>query len=133
MPISDWSSDLCSSDLPFLTIQDLWNLLRQLRLRGIKNLGQVVVDRSMFGAVATDPGAFDDPPYRPYNDSPAAMMVNLGAGRLLFHPAAAAKKWIPIINPHLFGLHVGGAGQWSNERCPGPPGVAVRAHSSDGG
>src|SRR3546814_12137444 len=39
---------------PFLTIQDLWNLLRQLRLRGIKNLGQVVVDRSMFGAVATD-------------------------------------------------------------------------------
>src|SRR3546814_3451575 len=103
MPISDWSSDLCSSDLPFLTIQDLWNLLRQLRLRGIKNLGQVVVDRSMFGAVATDPGAFDDSPYRPYNASPDDMMANLGAVRLLFQPDAAAQKWIPIIDPPEFG------------------------------
>src|SRR3546814_19998086 len=121
MRISDWSSDVCSSDL-----------LRQLRLRGIKNLGQVVVDRSMFGAVATDPGAVDDSPYRPYNASPDAMMVNLGAVRLLFQPDAAAKKWIPIIDPPLLGLHVGGALKWSNARCPGSPEVAVKIGSASG-
>src|SRR3546814_12101400 len=61
------------------------------------------------------------------------MMVNLGAVRLLFQPDAAAKKWIPIIDPPLFGLHVGGDVKWSNARCPGSPEVAVTETSSDGG
>src|SRR3546814_7441997 len=30
---------------PFLTMEELWGLLRELRLRGIKNLSEVVVDR----------------------------------------------------------------------------------------
>src|SRR5690606_27846979 len=45
---------------PFFSIQDLWDLLRQLRLRGIKNLNEVIVDRGMFGQVGIDPGDFDD-------------------------------------------------------------------------
>jgi len=118
---------------PFLTIQDLWMLLRQLRLRGIKNLNQVVVDRSMFGNVATDPGDFDDSPYRPYNASPDAMMVNLGAVRLLFEPDASARKWVPIIDPPLPGLRVSSDLKWSNARCPGSPTVSVQESSSAGG
>lgn len=118
---------------PSLTIQDLWNLLRELRLRGIKNLGDVVVDRSVFGNVATDPGAFDDSPYHPYNASPDAMMVNLGAVRLLFEPDAAAKKWIPILDPPLRGLRLDGGVQWSNGRCAGAPVVAVTETASADG
>src|SRR5690606_18128412 len=62
---------------PLLTVEDLWGLLRELRLRGIKNLNQVVIDRSRFGRVAIDPGEFDAAPDRPYNASPDAMMVGL--------------------------------------------------------
>lgn len=110
---------------PFLTMADLWSLLRELRLRGIKNLPEVVVDRTMFGAVATDPGEFDDAPDRPYNASPDAMMVNLGAVRLLFEPDTSARKWIPIIDPPLAGVKVSGDIAWSNARCPGSPSVGT--------
>ncbi|CAM5215262.1 D-alanyl-D-alanine carboxypeptidase/D-alanyl-D-alanine-endopeptidase (Penicillin-binding protein 4) OS=Castellaniella defragrans OX=75697 GN=HNR28_000711 PE=3 SV=1 [Castellaniella defragrans] len=50
---------------PYFRPEDLWDLLRQLRLRGIKNLSQVVVDRSRFGDVTIDPGDFDDVPTAP--------------------------------------------------------------------
>lgn len=118
---------------PFLSIQDLWNLLRELRLRGVKNLIDVVVDRSIFGNVATDPGSFDDSPYRPYNASPDALMVSLGAVRLLFEPDAVARKWVPIIDPPLRGLRIEGDVKWSNARCPGSPTVAVSETASPNG
>lgn len=110
---------------PFLTMSDLWSLLRELRLRGIKNLSEVVVDRSLFGVVGIDPGQFDGAPDRPYNASPDAMMVGLGAVRLLFQPDAAAQKWIPIIDPPVPGLRVDGDIQWSTVRCPGSPSIST--------
>ncbi|HUH41141.1 MAG TPA: D-alanyl-D-alanine carboxypeptidase/D-alanyl-D-alanine-endopeptidase [Castellaniella sp.] len=110
---------------PFLAIQDLWNLLRQLRLRGIKNLSEVVVDRGIFGAVRIDPGDFDDSPDRPYNASPDAMMVNFGATRLLFQPDVAARKWIAIVDPPTRDVRVSGQIEWAEGRCPGSPSVAT--------
>jgi D-alanyl-D-alanine carboxypeptidase/D-alanyl-D-alanine-endopeptidase (penicillin-binding protein 4) len=115
---------------PFLSIQEMWSLLRELRLRGIKNLNEVVVDRSLFGEVTTDPGAFDDAPDRPYNASPDAMMVNLGAVRLLFQPDARAHKWIPIIDPPMQGVRVSGNVQWSNAVCPGSPSISTTETST---
>src|SRR5690554_6831605 len=76
---------------PLLTTHELWSLLRELRLRGIKNVSEVVVDRSRFGNVALDPGAFDGAGDRPYNASPDAMMVGLGVARLIFMPDAQAR------------------------------------------
>lgn len=111
---------------PFLTIQDLWDMLRQLRLRGIKNLTEVVVDRSVFGAVAIDPGAFDGAPDRPYNASPDAMMVGLGALRLVFQPDARARKWVPIVDPPLRGVRVEGEVAWKDAVCPGSPSVSTQ-------
>src|SRR5690606_20739121 len=111
---------------PFMTVEELWGLLRQLRLRGIKNLGEVVVDRSIFGAVATDPGEFDGAADRPYNASPDAMMVGLGAVRLVFHPDQQARRWIPIVDPPVHGVRIEGEVKWSNVRCPGSPSVGTR-------
>lgn len=111
---------------PFFAIQDLWDLLRQLRLRGIKNLSEVVVDRGMFGPVAIDPGEFDDSPDRPYNASPDAMMVNFGASRLLFQPDVRAKKWIAIVDPPTKSVRIEGQIGWSDARCPGSPVIATR-------
>jgi len=108
---------------PFLTLQELWTLLRELRLRGVKNLGEVVVDRSIFGNVSIDPGVFDDAGDRPYNASPDAMMVDLGAVRLLFQPDAAARKWIPVLDPPVPGVRVSGEVKWSTAACPGSPSV----------
>ncbi len=111
---------------PFLTMQDLWGLLRQLRLRGIKNLTEVVVDRSLFGAVTIDPGAFDGAGDRPYNASPDAMMVGLGALRLVFQPDVAARKWVPVIDPPLRGVRVEGDIAWKDAVCPGSPSVSTQ-------
>jgi len=104
---------------PFMTLQDLWSLLRELRLRGLVHLHDVVVDRSRFGDVGIDPGAFDQSPDRPYNASPDAMMVGLGATRVLFFPDAQARQWITVIDPPAADVRVSGQLQWSDARCAG--------------
>lgn len=106
---------------PYLLMQDMWALLRELRLRGVKKIGDLVIDRSIFGQVATDPGAFDGAPDRAYNASPDALMVGFGALRLLFTPDQAAQKWVPIVDPPLPGLRLEGEVQWRSVRCPGRP------------
>ncbi|MCJ9712820.1 D-alanyl-D-alanine carboxypeptidase, partial [Bordetella hinzii] len=111
---------------PQLLLQDLWTLLRELRLRGVKEISDLVVDRSIFGQVATDPGAFDGAPDRAYNASPDALMVGFGALRLLVTPDAAARKWVATVDPPVPGLRLEGEVQWSEARCPGPPVVATQ-------
>ncbi|MBO1113340.1 D-alanyl-D-alanine carboxypeptidase/D-alanyl-D-alanine endopeptidase [Bordetella petrii] len=110
---------------PYLLVQDLWTLLRELRLRGVKKISDLVIDRSIFGQVSTDPGAFDGAPDRAYNASPDALMVGFGALRLLFTPDPVAHKWVPIIDPPLPGLRIEGQVDWSEIRCPGPPVVTT--------
>jgi len=104
---------------PFMTVQDLWALLRELRLRGVKHVSDVIVDRSRFGDVGIDPGAFDQSPDRPYNASPDAMMVGLGATRVLLSPDAQTRQWVAVIDPSAPGLRVRGAVAWSDARCAG--------------
>jgi len=110
---------------PYLSMQDMWTLLRELRLRGVKNIGDLVIDRTVFGNVAIDPGAFDGSPDRAYNASPDALMVGFGALRLLFTPDQEAKKWVPMIDPPLPGLRLEGQVGWTNARCPGAPVVTT--------
>lgn len=110
---------------PQLMLQDVWNLLRDLRLRGVKQIGDLVIDRSIFGQVSIDPGAFDGAPDRAYNASPDALMVGFGAMRLLFVPDAAKRQWVPYIDPPLPGVRIEGKVQWSDARCPGPPVVTT--------
>lgn len=110
---------------PQFLLQDLWALLRELRLRGVKQINDLVIDRGIFGQVATDPGAFDGAPDRAYNASPDALMVNFGAVRILFAPDPAASKWVPLIDPPLPGLKIEGGVDWSQARCSGAPEVAT--------
>ncbi len=110
---------------PQFLLQDLWTLLRELRMRGVKQINDLVIDRSIFGQISTDPGAFDGAPDRAYNASPDALMVGFGAVRLLFAPDAAARKWIPIIDPPIPGLKIEGNIEWSDARCPGSPVIAT--------
>ena len=115
---------------PFMTQEELWSLLRELRLRGVKNLTEVVVDRSIFGQIAIDPNEFDASGDRPYNASPDAMMVGLGAARLLFVPDTVGRKWIPVLDPPLPGVRVVGEVGYSDAICPGSPSVSAQARQA---
>ncbi len=114
---------------PLLSIPELWDMLRQLRLRGVKNLSEVVIDRSVFGAVTINPHSFDAAGDRPYNASPDAMMVGLGASRLVFQPDPQTRKWVAMIDPPLPGVRLQGEVEWVDAVCPGSPavGTAIRA------
>jgi len=110
---------------PQLMFEDIWKLLRELRLRGVKQIGDLVIDRSIYGDIAIDPGAFDGMPDRPYNASPDALMVGYGATRVVFTPDPAARRWIPMIDPVIPGLRIEGELGWSDEVCPGSPVAGV--------
>lgn len=118
---------------PVFSIADLWSLLRDLRLRGVKNLSEVVVDRSIFGPVSIDTYAFDGAGDRPYNASPDAMVVGLGAARVVVQPDAHNKKWLAFIDPPLPGVRVDNQLKWSNQQCPGAPSVQSAVQSQPGG
>ena len=105
---------------PQMMLQDLWALLRDLRLRGVQQIGDVVVDRGMFGNVATDPGAFDNSPDRAYNASPDAFMVSFGAERLVFTADARARAWRVAMDPVLPNVKLEGRLNWSDASCQGP-------------
>ena len=72
---------------PRFSIEHLWALLRQLRVRGIRHIaGDVVLDRTIFNVPAIDPGAFDDKPMRPYNVGPDGLLINFRALRFTLLP-----------------------------------------------
>ena len=108
---------------PMFLMQDLWLLLRELRLRGVKQISDLVIDRSIFGRVETDPGAFDGAADRAYNASPDAFMVGYGAVRLLFLPDPAGRKWVPLVDPPLPGIQLEGQVEWTDADCHGSPKV----------
>lgn len=118
---------------PLFSIPDLWSLLRDVRMRGIKNLSQVVIDRSDFGAVSTDTYAFDGAGDRPYNASPDAMMVGFGASRLVFQPDSKNKKWVAFVDPPISGLRIENNVTWSDQRCPGSPAVNTQIQRAPNG
>ena len=74
---------------PKMTVENFWLALRKLRALGVRDIrGDLVLDRSWFEAVDTDPTRFDNEPLRPYNVVPDALLVNLKAVRFTFVPNA---------------------------------------------
>ena len=70
---------------PKLNYESFWMLLRNLRGRGLRDLrGDVVLDRSYFGSALYSP--FDSEPFRPYNVTPDALLVNFKSLRFTFIP-----------------------------------------------
>jgi len=124
---------LRASGDPFFKLEDLWQLLRELRVRGVRRIPELVVDRSVFGPVAIDPGAFDGDSSRPYNASPDAWMVGFGAVRLLFTPDLRSRHWRVTLDPALPGVKVEGGLKWSDNPCPGSPVVQTEPFLTSSG
>lgn len=90
---------------PKLVSERLWLLLHRVRGLGIGRIaGDIVIDRSVFDVPATDPGAFDGEPLRPYNASPDGLLVNFKSQLLTFVPDAAAGVAHIIMEPPMAGV-----------------------------
>lgn len=110
---------------PLLLLEDLWRLMRELRLRGIEQVPDIIVDRSLFTDVAIDPGEFDGRPDRPYNASPDVFMVGFGAVRLVFTPDMQNSRWRAFMDPALPGLDIDSDIRWLPGACRSAPQVSV--------
>lgn len=90
---------------PALTYERFGNLLRALRLRGVREIhGDLVLDRSAFTVTATDPGAFDNAPTRPYNVLPDALLVNFNTVTLTLQAAGDSAPALMASEPPLANL-----------------------------
>ncbi len=117
---------------PVLLVQDLWRLMRDMRLRGIREIPEIIVDRSIFGNVTIDPAQFDGAGDRPYNASPDAFMVGFGALRLVFTPDPQTKTWKSFIDPPIPGIQIEGNVEWSDAKCPGSPAISTDTLTENG-
>jgi D-alanyl-D-alanine carboxypeptidase/D-alanyl-D-alanine-endopeptidase (penicillin-binding protein 4) len=105
---------------PKLVVERLWLLLRRVRALGIDRIaGDIVLDHGAFTVPASDPGAFDGEPLRPYNAAPDALLLNFksvvltllpqagGSARLVAEPTLAGVQW-----PAAVPLTAGDCGDW---------------------
>lgn len=125
---------LKASGDPAFRLEDLWLTLRELRLRNIRIVPELVVDRSIFGRVGIDPGAFDGEGMRPYNASPDAWVVSFGAIRLMAEPDFDQQVWRVKMDPPIPAVRIEGEIGWSGNVCMGPPVVSTESFlAGDGG
>jgi len=110
---------------PLFLLEDLWRLMRELRLRGIKQIPDIVIDRSRFADVAIDPSAFDGKGDRPYNASPDVFMVGFGAVRVVLSPDLQSDKWRAFVDPPVVEIDAESKVQWLPGKCSTSPQVGA--------
>jgi serine-type D-Ala-D-Ala carboxypeptidase/endopeptidase (penicillin-binding protein 4) len=102
---------------PKLNYESFWMLLRALRGRGLQEIrGDVILDRSYFDAAQTGP--FDSEPFRPYNVSPDALLVNFKSLRFNFIPENARGTVRVFAEPALPGLELVNSLKIVDGGCP---------------
>jgi D-alanyl-D-alanine carboxypeptidase/D-alanyl-D-alanine-endopeptidase (penicillin-binding protein 4) len=109
---------------PKLSLENFWLLIRRLRLAGLREIrGDLVLDASYFNPGISDPGGFDNRPFRAYNVPPEALLVNYrvvsltiapdpegGAVRVTADPVPAPLKLVNNLR-----LGDGPCGDWRGE------------------
>lgn len=111
---------------PLFLLEDLWRLMRELRLRGITQLSDIVIDRSLFGDVSIDPAAFDGKGDRPYNASPDVFMVGFGAVRVVLSPDLQTQTWRAFVDPPVAQIDAESKVQWvPGSQCTTSPQIGT--------
>ena len=100
---------------PKLNHESFWMLLRNLRGRGLRDIRDVILDRSHFAPVADTP--FDGEVYRPYNVPPDALLVNFKSLRFTFLPEEGNKVRL-FVEPALPGLEIVNTLRLADGPCP---------------
>ncbi len=85
---------------PYFLTEHFWRLLRGLRIGGMMGIdGDLVLDRSFFEPDIVDPADFDDQPYRVYNTSASALLLNFHAVNFRIEPDTAASRVRIVADP----------------------------------
>ena len=85
---------------PFFLIKDLRNLLRTLKVLGIKNIsGNFVLDNNIFTLKKFDRGKFDGKPLEPYNVGPDGLLLNFFSSEVVFSSSPSSKVKLDIFPP----------------------------------
>jgi len=92
---------------PYLSTERFWSFLREINARGLRHIeGDLVIDRSYFEPAPEVPGAFDGQPWRTYNVTPDALLVNMKAVEFrVYRPAGGVKPQV-ITDPVLSNLRI---------------------------
>jgi D-alanyl-D-alanine carboxypeptidase/D-alanyl-D-alanine-endopeptidase (penicillin-binding protein 4) len=99
---------------PKLNHESFWMLLRNVRSRGVRELRDIVLDRSYFGPVAHE--LIDNEVFRPYNVAPDALLVNFKSLRFVFWPQENGVRM--FVEPQLPGLEIVNSLKLSDGVCP---------------
>jgi D-alanyl-D-alanine carboxypeptidase/D-alanyl-D-alanine-endopeptidase (penicillin-binding protein 4) len=92
---------------PYLVTERFWQMLRQLRQNGIRDIaGDLLIDDSYFSVTDTDPAEFDHEPLRAYNVQPNALLTNFKVVRYSFEPDPSSKAVRIRLDPALENLEV---------------------------
>jgi D-alanyl-D-alanine carboxypeptidase/D-alanyl-D-alanine-endopeptidase (penicillin-binding protein 4) len=92
---------------PFLVTERVWQLLRDIRFAGVREIGgDLLIDDSFFDVGDYDPGAFDKQPLRAYNVAPNALLMNFKVVRYWFEPDRALNSVSVKLDPPLDNLSV---------------------------
>lgn len=90
---------------PFLVADEVWKMLGALQRRGIRRIeGDLVFDLSYFDLPYEDPGAFDNQPYRAYNQTPHALLMNFNTITLEVEPDGTQVR--VVTDPPLADLRI---------------------------
>lgn len=105
---------------PYLVLERYWLLVREIRLRGVREIrGDVVIDNSYFDVGTARPGDFDGRPYSTYNAVPDALMVNFQAVTFLFRADPAANRVEITADPLPANLRIRNQVQLVDGSCGG--------------
>lgn len=85
---------------PRLNLENFWLLTRRLYQTGLREItGDLILDNSYFDVLIGNPAAFDNKPYRAYNTSPEALLVNYRTTELRIIPQPENKTTRIVITP----------------------------------
>ena len=103
---------------PKFTLEQFWLLLRQLRARGVREIGgDLVLDSSTFDVRDETPAPFDDKPLRPYNVTPNALLLNFKTLQLTLVPDSVHNKVDVLSEPRLDNLEIVNRIQLAGTTC----------------
>ena len=101
---------------PKLTYERLWQVLRQVRARGVREIrGDVILDRGYFAPSVHDPASFDNDPRRAYNVGADALLVTFNAVDFRFVPDGNAVR--VVAEPDLPNLEIQSRIAATKEAC----------------
>jgi D-alanyl-D-alanine carboxypeptidase/D-alanyl-D-alanine-endopeptidase (penicillin-binding protein 4) len=118
---------------PFLVTERVWQLLRDIRHEGIREIsGDLSLDDGWFEIGDYDPAAFDRQPLRAYNVAPNALMMNFKVIRYLFEPDLAGGSVDVTMDPELDNVSVENRLGLANSGCSGyQRGITVTTNETD--